>query len=160
MKSTIQLILIAALSALAACCGSEKKLVEQSADKYLNAMANYNFTEAGKYATPQTQEVTLNYIEKNIMPYLDSSFMEKNTPAKIRIRKITMTSDSTATVFYHKTTPINRANDSLHLVKIDNVWQASQIIVRPGDNGSNKTVKRKTNPFKAAKQKEESADAE
>lgn len=153
MKSTLQLILVASLSLLAACCGSEKNLVEQSADKYLNAMANYNFFEAKKYCTPQTQQVTLDYIEKEIMPYMDSSYMQRNTPATIQIKKVKMTSDSTATVYYHKVTPINKADDSLQLIKFNEEWRANQVIVRPGEGKTSKLGKKKPNPFKEAKAK-------
>lgn len=155
MKTTLQLTLIACLSLLAACCGSEKNLVESSADKYLNAMANYNFFEAKKYCTPETRQVTIKYIENKIMPYLDSNYMQQNTPATIKIKKIKMTSDSTATVFYHKTTPINTFDDSLQLVKFrGEEWRANQVIVIPGQSKSVKRGKKKVNPFKENKEKE------
>lgn len=154
MRKSIQTVLLACLSLLTACCGSEKKLAEHSADRYLNAMANYNFFEAKKYCTPQTRQVTLSYIEKEIMPYLDSSFMGKNTPATIKIKKVKMTSDSTATVFYHKTTPIKSVDDSLQLVKFKDEWRANQVIVIPGESKSVKRAKKKSNPFKEAKAKE------
>lgn len=154
MRKSIQTVLLACLSLLTACCGSEKKLVEHSADKYLNAMANYNFFEARKYCTPSTRQVTLSYIEKEIMPYLDSSYMEKNTPAEIKIKRVKMTSDSTATVFYHKTTPIKSVDDSLQLVKFKDEWRANQVIAIPGQSKSVKRAKKKVNPFKEAKAKE------
>lgn len=146
--------MLASLSMLAACCGSEKKLVEHSADKYLNAMANYNFFEAKKYCTPKTRQVTLSYIEKEIMPHLDSNYMQKNTPATIKVKRIKMTSDTTATVFYHKTTPIKSVDDSLQLVKFKDEWRANQVIVIPGESKSVKRAKKKYNPFKAEKEKE------
>lgn len=161
MKHTLQIIAITCLSLLAACCGSEKNLVEQSADKYLNAMANYNFFEAKKYCTPETRQVTIKYIENKIMPYLDSNYMQQNTPASIEVKKVKMTSDSTATVYYHKTTPINNFDDSLTLVKFrGKEWRANQVIVIPGQSKSVKRGKKKVNPFKASKEKEAEAATE
>lgn len=69
--------------------------------------------------------------KNNIMPHMDSSYIEKNTPATIKIKGIRMVNDTTARVAYHKDTPITHQNDSITLVKRNGKWQANVVIKVP-----------------------------
>ncbi len=112
-------------------CKSEKALVEESAMGYLTAMGNYRIAEAETYATEETIENTLHAIEKYIMPNLEPSVIQHNTPATIEIKDITITADTLAKVSYVKTTPSQVQSGTLDMVKRNNQWKASVSIQIP-----------------------------
>lgn len=112
-------------------CQSEQNAVEKAAYGYLDAMGNYRIKDAEKYASPTTVENTLHNIEQYIMPKIDTTYVASNTPATIEITGVTITTDSTATVQYTKTTPIQVQNGELELVKIGGKWLAEVSIQIP-----------------------------
>jgi hypothetical protein len=65
------------------------------------------------------------------MPKVDTDFIVSNTPATIEVLKVCKTSDSTATVDYKKTTPIQVQNGTLDMVKEAGEWKANVIIALP-----------------------------
>lgn len=71
------------------------------------------------------------------MPILDSSYIEKNTPATIRIDSVTFSSDTSATVYYYKKTPIREDNISLEMRLRNGEWLAHQVINPSISIGSN-----------------------
>lgn len=126
----LHLTLIALISLTAATCGGEKTLVKEAAFGYLDAMGNYRVADARPYATPQTQSITLDYIEKSIMPHANQADIARNTPATITIKRVKIINDTTARAYYRKVTPITRQNDSITLVKRDGAWKVSLLIQR------------------------------
>ncbi|MBP5189440.1 MAG: hypothetical protein J6031_00810 [Bacteroidales bacterium] len=103
---------------------TEKKQIEKVAYGYLDAMGNYRISDAYKYADKETQDKTLRFIEERIMPITDTNYIKKETPAKITITGITITSDTTAETMFHKSTPSSERNNILKLVKRNGKWMA------------------------------------
>ncbi|MBQ8703549.1 MAG: hypothetical protein IJ524_04170 [Bacteroidales bacterium] len=127
MKKTPVII---ALSLLAfAACKHEDPLLH-NAQKYIQALADYDFEEARRYATPETYEISLKYFEESVMPGLDSSFLEHNTPATIRIDSVAFLSDTQATVYYNKKTPLTNANATADMRLRDGQW-LGHLLVSP-----------------------------
>lgn len=123
--------LLLSIALLMVSCKSDEQMIEQNALGYLEAMGNYRITEAEQYATTETINHTLHFIEQTIMPNLDSTYLRKNTPATIEINDIHITSDSTAEVSYTKTTPIQVQEGKLAMVKENQEWKARVIINIP-----------------------------
>ena len=127
--------LLFALSTLLAISCSTKNALENidplllsNAEKYIDAMANYDIESARQYATDETKNITLQFIEGFMMPKLDSSFIKKNTPAIIRIDSVTSADDTTATVYYNKKTPIRTDVVTLDMRLRNGQWLAHQVI--------------------------------
>jgi len=112
-------------------CKSEQRLIEDAAMGYLSAMGNYQIKEAEAFAASETIEKTLHVIEEVIMPNMDSNYLKKNTPASIEIVEVNQLSDTTATVKYVKTTPIQVQDGSLDMVKRNKEWKALVIMTLP-----------------------------
>ena len=74
-------------------CKSDERMIEKNAMGYLMAMGNYRIAEAENYATTETINHTLHFIENTIMPNLDSSYIVQNTPATIEIKEIRIIDD-------------------------------------------------------------------
>lgn len=131
MKNITLALSIVVISILLAGCKSETSLVEESAMGYLTAMGNYKISEAEPYATEETIENTLHAIEKYIMPNLDPSVIQQNTPATIEITDVVIINDTTAEVSYKKTTPSQVQEGKLDMVKRGNEWKAQVRIEIP-----------------------------
>lgn len=112
-------------------CKSEQTLIKDAAMGYLTAMGNYQIKEAEAFATEETIENTLHFIEESIMPNLDKNYLKQNTPATIEIQEINQLSDTTAEVKYVKTTPIQVQNGKLDMVKRNKEWKAQVMIKIP-----------------------------
>ena len=102
----------------------EKKSIEKVAYGYLDAMGNYRIRDAYRFATPETQDKTLRFIEEKVMPITDAKYIKSETPAKITITGITIKSDTTAEAMFHKSTPSSERNNILQLVKRNGKWMA------------------------------------
>lgn len=124
----IQFYLLACLALTAATCGGEKTLVKESAYGYLDAMGNYRISDARPYSTPETQAATLDYIEQQIMPFVDPKSIEDNMPAKITIKRVQLVNDTVAKAYYRKVTPSTVQNDSIFLLKRNGEWKVNLII--------------------------------
>ncbi len=125
--SNIKAFLLPLLLVLTSCT-STKDQVSKAAYNYLDAMGNYRIDEAYAYASKETQETTLDFIKNNIMPIMDSVVYRNETPAVITISNVELTSDTTATVLFHKSTPTSERNNLLSMVYRDGKWQANVII--------------------------------
>lgn len=132
--------LLLSIALLMVSCKSDEQMIEQNALGYLEAMGNYRITEAEQYATTETINNTLHFIEQTIMPNLDSTYLRKNTPATIEINDIHIISDSTAEVSYTKTTPIQVQEGKLAMVKENQEWKARVIIHIPKFLNANTSI--------------------
>lgn len=111
-------------------CSSERKDIEHAAYGYLDAMANYRLEDARTYASSMTNETTLE-IYSNLLANLDSAYIASNTPATITLGKCQTTSDTTAYVLFHKSTPITQQDDTLRLIKEKGAWLAHVVLQAP-----------------------------
>ena len=133
MKKT-HIVGLAMILAMASC--SHKPVTMDSVDSsfranataYIEAMANYDIASARPHATEETNNVTLNYFDKAMEMLEDSTFIQQNTPAVIRYDSIVFTSDTSATVYYNKQTPIQNANATLNMRLRNGEWLAHQVI--------------------------------
>ena len=131
MKKSFGWIIVAIASTLFVSCKSEQSLIEEAALGYLTAMGNYHIVEVEAYATEETIEKTLHFIEETIMPNMDSTYLRQNTPATIEIKEVKQVDDTTAEVKYVKTTPIQVQDGTLDLVKRGKEWKAQVLIEIP-----------------------------
>lgn len=107
-----------------------KKQIYPVAQHYLDATGRYDVSDASRYCTRETAS-GLRAIEKTLMTKMDSSFIAKNTPAKIKITAIELTSDTTAVVSFNKRTPIQNINGTIDMVLRNGQWRAHANIVIP-----------------------------
>ena len=161
MKKITLTIICSILLLSASNCNTERSMITRTAFDYLDAMGNYRIAEAEAFSTEQTQKETLKYIEEYIMPDVDSSYLEKNTPATIEIKGVRMVNDSVARVAFHKTTPITTQDDTLTLHKENGQWKAHVLMRAPSFMPSNtesakaqQAKKARMDPFKQKKQAE------
>lgn len=110
-------------------CNNENRQIEKAADGYLMAVSLYDIDGAEAYCTEETQETTLK-TARQLLQMVDSAFFEQDKPVKIDIMSVHCTSDTTATVQYHKTTPIKDFVDTLELRKRDDRWLAHAPIIK------------------------------
>lgn len=104
-----------------ACSNTPKNDIECAAQGYLDAMGNYLPEEAIPYATSFTREHTIPTI-RQIITLSDTAYMNSNKPATITIHSSRMLSDTTAVVYYHKSTPIKEVDDSVAVVLEEGKW--------------------------------------
>ena len=109
----------------------DEKMIETNAYGYLYAMSNYHISEAKNFATTETVNNTLHFVEETIIPNLDPNFVKQNTPATIEINQVTIIDDSTAEVAYTSTTPKEVKEGKLEMVKENQEWKAKVIINIP-----------------------------
>lgn len=115
---------------LMAACSSDEEKIRESAQGYLDALGNYRPAEARPYASVETCEKTLAFYEA-LMKYTDSSVFKNNIPATIALGEISYSDDTSATVAFHKSTPITEQDGTLHMVKRDRKWLAHEVIGFP-----------------------------
>lgn len=94
---------------------------------YELALGNYDLEQAERFATAETKAKTLP-VAKKLVASVSRENIEANMPAKIKITKVKLTSDTTATAYWKKTTPIKKVSGSLELRKRNGVWQAHDMI--------------------------------
>ena len=119
------IMLAAVLGCTLASCGgdSDKAGAKAVAYAYSYAMANYDVAAAEAYATAETRNTTL----RRAAYYVDQvggDYIAADTPARIEITKVDLTSDTTAYAIYHKVTPLKDFCDTLQLRKREGQWQA------------------------------------
>lgn len=115
---------------LMAACSSDEEKIKESAQGYLDALGNYRPAEARPYASVETCEKTLAFYEA-LMNYTDSSVFKNNIPATITLGEISYSNDTSATVAFHKSTPITEQDGTLHMVKRGRKWLAHEVIGFP-----------------------------
>lgn len=109
------------------CQTSDKKLAKQVAYEYEQALGNYDLDQAARYATAETIAKTIP-IARKMVAAVSRENIEANMPAKIKITKVKITSDTTATAYWKKKTPIKKNSGTLELRKRNGVWQAHDMI--------------------------------
>lgn len=115
--------------AMSIACNNENRQIEKAADGYLMAVSLYDIDGAEAYCTEETQETTLK-TARQLLQMVDSAFFEQDKPVKIDIMSVHCTSDTTATVQYHKTTPIKDFADTLEMRKRDGKWLAHSPMIK------------------------------
>ncbi len=117
MKKIVLLLSVLCLMA----CNSETKEIRQVAYDYCMATANYRIDDAEQYCTEETSKSTL-VMARYLISLVDTSFIASNTPAEITIEKVERTSDTTAVVTYHNTTPLKSYSNTVDLLRRDGRW--------------------------------------
>ena len=102
----ITLISLFVVLCLASCTSNEEKATK-AAYNYSFAMANYDLDKAEKYATQETCDNTI-AMARDMLEYVDSSYIASDTPATLEVTATIMTSDTSATVSFIKNTPIKK----------------------------------------------------
>ncbi len=129
MRRTFSVLILAACSILSA-CNNDKKQITEAATGYLTAMANYRQQEAVPFATQETIDTYIAFINQYLAPQYDTNATlrancEAEMPASISINNIEIIDDTTAIVTYTKETPRSRAtNQELAMRKRNNQWKA------------------------------------
>ncbi len=124
MKHRKKILLLLPLFVLCMqCCQTTKGEVRDIAQKYLDATGRYDVDDASLYCTDETARGLRN-IQVTLLSKVHKDSIAKNMPAKIKIRSVELTSDSTAVVSYHKHTPINDFDGTLDMVFINGQWRA------------------------------------
>lgn len=121
MKKFLLILSSATIILSVACSNAETKQIEAAAQGYLDAMGNYQIEEASPYATRQTRENTIPTL-KFIKDHADTAYMNSNKPAIITITKTKIISDTSARVYYHKSTPIKEVDDSVTVLLEEGKW--------------------------------------
>lgn len=111
-------------------CGNKE--IKNAAYNYNYAVANYQIDEAVQYCTDETNNTTLK-TARFLMQFVDSSYISSDTPATIDIVSVKRLSDTTASVVYHKQTPIKDFTDTLEMRKRDGRWLAHDPIKNNAD---------------------------
>lgn len=130
MKRFILIPSLLCAGLLMAACSSDEEKIKESAQGYLDALGNYRPAEARPYASVETCEKTLAFYEA-LMNYTDSSVFKNNIPATITLGEIDYSNDTSATVAFHKSTPITEQDGTLHMVKRGRKWLAHEVIGFP-----------------------------
>lgn len=130
MKRFILIPSLLCAGLLMAACSSDEEKIRESAQGYLDALGNYRPAEARPYASVETCEKTLAFYEA-LMNYTDSSVFKNNIPATITLGEIDYSNDTSATVAFHKSTPITEQDGTLHMVKRGRKWLAHEVIGFP-----------------------------
>ena len=137
----ITLVMACYSTAFASCSngndGGPKKAIKQTALNYLDAMANYRVDDAVPYCTKETQDGVIEF-SRNLVKSVQTGYIESDTPAKVRVTKVEMTSDTTAIVHYHKKTPIKNQRGSVLLVQRDGKWLVHILLNRRENNNESK----------------------
>lgn len=110
---------------LLSACDNSREEIKTAAYGYLNALGNYRIDEARPYATQETVDITLAFWEK-AMAHADSSAFSNNIPAKITLGEVTI-HDTTASVAFHKSTPIKEQDGTIGLVKRNGKWLVHEV---------------------------------
>lgn len=131
MKKASSYLFTSLLAALLfTACNNDRNAIEKAAFGYLDALGNYRVADARPFATPQTCDVTLNFLD-TLAAHTNPQVYANNIPAVITINDVSMTSDTTATVAFHKSTPSTQQDGTIDVVKVDGKWLVDQIIDIP-----------------------------
>ena len=123
-KKTILIIMLIMAIQLFTSCQTEEEKVKDVAYKYSYAMGNYDLEEAKQYATDETIETTL-ALAQFFLSKLDTSYIVSDTPATIVIDSVCFETDSSATTYCTKNTPIkHNLKIKLLLRKRKGTWLA------------------------------------
>lgn len=116
---------------------AEKKEVKIVAYEYIWSLANFDIQRAEKYASAETKGETLKTASR-LMSGIDKKVIDQDLPAKVRITDVKLTSDTTATAVWHKTTPRKKNSRRIELRKRNGVWQAHDLLKRSNTGDTKK----------------------
>lgn len=122
--------IVLSVCCLLTACNTDNKQIKDAAMGYLTAMANYRQQDAVPYATQETIDTYIKFINQFLAPQYDTNAIlrancEAEMPATITINKIEIADDTSAVVTYTKETPKSRAtNQELAMRKRNNQWKA------------------------------------
>ena len=123
------LIPLLALPLLAACHRTyDEANLRENAMGYLEATSNYDLDRAARYATPETDRITLNFLKNNILPSISEESKQKNLPAELTIDSVVYRSDTSAIVHFRKKTPRINVADKLPMRLRKNGWKAHMVL--------------------------------
>ncbi len=105
-------------------CSSQDKKLRGVAQHYLDATSRYDVPDACRYCTEETAD-GLRMLDTTIMRIVDSDYIKRNMPAKVKINGVDMVNDSMAVVSYHKHTPISDFDGELNMVQRNGRWMAN-----------------------------------
>lgn len=125
MKTNALFFTLATALLLTACTSDEKE-IRTVAYNYLDALGNYRPTDARPYATQQTCDVTLEFMEL-MVEHTDSSVYADNIPATITVGVVNIIEDTTAIAAFHKSTPSKEQEGKINLVKREGKWRVHEI---------------------------------
>lgn len=113
------------LSLLLSACSSSynEKEIRANALGYLQATGDYKLDEAIPYCTRITRERTIPTLQF-LLDHTDTNYINSNRPSVFTLYSVRQLDDSTASVQYHKSTPIKEVDDSLVLRLEDGHWLA------------------------------------
>lgn len=120
---------------------SRKRAVASNAKGFLECVANYDIAGAKNYATQETQEGTLQYIELVVLPMLTPEILDLSTPATIAIDSIDFTNDTTAQVYYSKTTPQGTSSNAIRMLKRNHKWLVDFVIATSSPSSDSSRTK-------------------
>ena len=109
MKKIVLLLSVPCIMA----CNNDTKEISQVAYDYID--------DAEQYCTEETSNSTL-VMARYLISLVDTAFIASNTPAEIKIEKVERTSDTTAVVTYHNTTPLKSYSNTVDLLRRDGRW--------------------------------------
>ena len=118
-------------------CGNPKKKIEKIAYKYLYAMANYRVDDAVPFCTQETLDGVIAQ-SREMIKNVQKGYIESDTPAKVKILSVEITSDTTAIAHFNKVTPIKEHNGQIDLVCRNGQWLVHVLL--PSQKRSNKTT--------------------
>ena len=118
-----------------------KKKIKKVAYMYLDAMANYRIDNAVPFCTKETREGVIE-TGRALLQSVDTNYIKSDTPAKITIGDIDLTSDTTAIAHFHKSTPLKEHNGQVDLVKRNGKWKV-HIVLNKHKNEYNDLPKQK-----------------
>ena len=130
MAKTVPTVFCVVSLFLMVACKSDEEKARNVAYNYIYAMANYNVSDAEKYATDETIETTIE-MAYTFLPHIDHNYINSDTPATIEITNIDFSSDTSATASYIKNTPIkHNMEGKLELRKRRGKWLAHNPLER------------------------------
>lgn len=129
-RNIIALPFLATLLMMACSTDPRTAQIEAAAQGYLDAMGDYRINDAAPYATRHTREHTIPAFNF-IMSHSDTTYINSNRPATITIQRTEILSDTSAKVFYHKSTPIKEVDDSVTVLLENGQWLVNVIVSLP-----------------------------
>lgn len=127
MKRILPILLLGAC--LLTACHNDEKEIRKVAYGYIYAISNYQPTEARPYATPETCDTTLAFMEL-LVAHTDPTVYADNIPATVEIHTVTI-NDTTAVASYVKHAPAKTHEGFVHLVKQSGHWRVHEIVQKP-----------------------------
>ena len=132
MKRLLPLLLLPLLWS----CNNDTREIKRVAFGYLDAMGNYRIADAEPFATDETIETSLYFVQHVVMAQVDTNsdlaaYIASNTPATIEITRVERTSDTSAVASFTKTTPIQTQHGEKTLLKRNGQWRVHEVIQLP-----------------------------